>query len=211
MKTRNIILASVVLLGLILSVSFVSAAVSGPSAMGDILNNIFGWIAQFFTLGFLRGENLIGFLRFLLWLTVFMILYGAGRVVFGRMYTGDNQHGTVNRNAGILAAVIATVTIIFIPNDLLTTLWESYAVIMIFLLLLVPVAGVFWFIYPGIGSLTDNRRAVAVIRIIGLLLIWAILAKVSQYGDSISGTVSFRSIISISAVYMWNKYFNNKE
>jgi len=212
MKTRNIILASTVLLALILSVSLVTAAVSGPAAsITGILENVFTWISEFFSLKFLNNGNIIGFLRFLLWITAFMLFYGAGRVVFGKMYQGNGEHGTINRNAGILAAVIATVTIIFIPNDLLTTLWESYAVIVIFLFLLVPIAAVLWFIYPGIGSLTDNQRAVATIRILGLLLIWYILSKVSNFGDKITGTVSFRSIISISALYIWNKYFNNKE
>jgi hypothetical protein len=208
MKTRNILLTSVVLLSLILSVSLVSAAVSSPgSSMTNMLSKIFGGISQFFMLDFLAG-NPIGFLRFLLWLTVFMIFFGAGKAVFGRFY--PDSPGMASRNAGVIAAVIATVTILFTPPDVMATIFESYTVLVLFLLLGIPIGGFMWFAYVGVNNLTENERARAAVRIIALLLVWWLLFKISTWGDKNTGLISFKMMLPISAYEIWNKYFSKK-
>jgi hypothetical protein len=191
----------IILFLLLLVPAFSYAALDGPQflEMGSLFRNIVQVIAGFFMFGWLEGPERVGILQFFLWLTIFIVLYSAGQVVFGRMYGGGEQgQGPANRNAVIVALLFATVTTLLTPPSLLLTLFDTYAAVMIFILFAVPVAGIFYIIYPLFGGLLPNNPGgLRFVRIIGLLLIWWITSLISNYTDDTAGVVTFSNSLPI--------------
>ena len=190
MKIKTLMLFIIV--GVIISSGVVFAAVPGPSF--DVVGKIFNTISEFFLMKWLDGGNIVGFLRFMIWITVFTIFYSAGQVVFGRMY-GDTGKGAANRNAIMIAVILATATTIFTPTSMLRTIFESYTAIVLFVLLAIPIGGIIYIIYPLLGqAIPGGGWGLRIARICGLLLIWWILF--SSYGDELlPGTLSFSFLL----------------
>jgi hypothetical protein len=161
-----------VLAGIGLAIPLAHAAIASPI---DTIGNVFSMISQFFSLDWLikNNQHLVGFLKFLLWITVFSIFFiGGSRVpVIGR------------RLAGILSAVIATITIIFTPNTVMFSLWESYTVVVLFVLIGIPVGGFLYLAYGILPGAISNRQGLAAARIFIFLLCWMLAFSVTQWGD----------------------------
>ena len=182
-----------VLLVLSLAVPSVAAAeeFAGPQGFGEFLGQVFANIADFFSMGWLEDEDTRkGFLRFLLFITVFTVIYSAAIPVFGGSSGSDGFGGIgpedhARRNAGIIAAVISTITITFTPMSLLVGIFSAYSAVVLAILAFVPAAAIYWMVYPTLGAVIDNQWMLRLVRVIGLLLIWLILAEVGNYADEI--------------------------
>lgn len=172
--------ATILLLLTIITITPVVTAgpYEGPASIGDMLGSVFNNLAQFFSMGWLEDEDSRGgLLRFLLFITVFTVLYSAGIPLFKQV--GPEKYA--QRNAGVFSGVIATITIIFTPMSLLNGIFASYAAVVLFILMVIPVGAVYYLVYPVAGGAISNQWALRIMRIIGLLLIWFILAEVGNY------------------------------
>lgn len=163
--------AGVISLVLLLSILVVSCTTEPGPSFKDIWNKLL-W---FGSLGFL-GENefgLVGFMRILLVVLVFALLYEGSRVA------GFSQ------NTGIVvSAILAIISVIFIPNAVLAGIGAAYATIVSIVFIGVPVVGgllVFRMI-PG------NTRGEIFIRIIILLILLMILISVKSHATDLLGS-----------------------
>ncbi len=153
---------------LLFSLFIVSCTAEAGPSLGDIWNKLL-W---FGSLGFL-GENefgLVGFMRILLVVLVFALLYEGSRVA------------GLSQNIGIVvSAILAIISVIFIPNAVLVGIGAAYATIVSIVFIGVPVVGgllVFRTI-PG------NTRGEVIIRIIILLILLMILISAKSHATDL--------------------------
>lgn len=206
---KRILLGLMIILTVVAALPFTAAGpYEGPSSLGDMLGTVFSEIANFFSMGWLEDESTRqGFLRFLLFITVFSVLYSAGIPVFKQI--GPDKFA--QRNAGIFSGVIATVTIIFTPMNLLIGIFSSYTAVILFILTIIPVGAVYYLIYPVAGNAISGQWALRIMRIIGLLLIWFILAEVGNYAASIQASSSSSGLRTIALAALPTAFFGGEE
>ena len=140
----------------------------GPSA-GQIWQKIL-WVG---TLGFLGANNdgLVSFMRILVFILVFALFYLGASMVPG-----------LGRNIAIVvAAVLAIISVIFIPASVLVGVGAAYATLTSVILIGAPIVGglVLFRMIPG-----ETRAGIAV-RCIVLLVLLAILIAVKSYALTI--------------------------
>ncbi len=176
---------------LVLGVKPVMAAFSqsGFSAGGiiEMLGGVLGNISNLFLMDWI-GDNADGFLKFLLWVLVFAILYTVGLIVFAKYSDGGSGP---KRIALVVSLVLATGTTLATPASLIAAVFASYATIIIFFLLGGSVALVVYVLYGSFLKETFPGTALHVIRIIGLILCWTILSIVTSSFASFTGTDAF--------------------
>ncbi len=153
-KKSSVVIFSLLLLGLLL----VSCTSSGPS------KSFKDWVYDIGTLQFLgvtSGENtLIGFLRILIAVLIFVILY-------------EVAHLFLTPNVSIaVSAILAIGSAIFIPGEILAGIFGAYATLFSLILIGAPVVGGLWAIWriPG-----DTRGGIALRALILLILLWILL------------------------------------
>ncbi|MAF99230.1 MAG: hypothetical protein CMH61_01325 [Nanoarchaeota archaeon] len=118
-----------------------------PFALANVFDNVWRRIISFGNLSFLGFSDasiVAGFLRLLIGLLIF--------TVFFAVLTGAKQFKLFNRGqAGIVAAILAIVTAIFMPTGILLGIGAGYGTAISLLLIGLPVAAVFYalFTLPG--------------------------------------------------------------
>ncbi|MGV8168878.1 MAG: hypothetical protein ACP5N3_02375 [Candidatus Nanoarchaeia archaeon] len=190
MKKKKLLLITFSLMLIALFSGFVLASgfdpVDGPgNTFGNIftiLTNVLSNIALVFNFSWLSG-NVEGFLRFIWWLLVFIVLFMGGTIAFGKIY-GTAGAKTARRNAAIIAALLATTTVIFTPLSLLLWLFSTYTTVLFFIFIGVAIGGVLAIVYPVLGK-AFSGWPLRIARIIGILLCWAILATVTHYASEL--------------------------
>ena len=112
----------------ILGINYVSAVTIAPLEL--ITNNI----AKFFNFEVFTSETMqLGFLRFLLWILIFSILFWSGsRFVF----KGDEGRKT----AGFVAAIMGLIGVVFMPANAVMGIGTAYSAVF-FTLLTVGLGG----------------------------------------------------------------------
>ena len=133
--------------------------------VGNLILYVFGasWIKD-------KGEDVIGaFFRMCIWIFVFTILYFVSRQIF-------QQPGLQRNSALIVAIVIATMSTIFIPINILLAIGELYATAVSFIMIAIPLVGI-----GALYYLTWGRpgRFWVIVRIAILILLWILLAIVT--------------------------------
>ena len=152
-----------------LVIPLVFAAVPGPAEtfgkVGEMILTIFGfeWITE-------KGDKAIGaFMRLNIFIFVFTILYFVTRQIF--------PAPGLQRNAAMtIAIVLAIISTIFIPIDILLAIGETYATVVSFIMLGIPLTALgylYWLTWPLPGKLW------VAIRIAVLLLLWIILSVIT--------------------------------
>ncbi len=156
---------------LFIGVPSVSAAFPGPTeGIGQLINSLFSTISSIFTLSFLDSPDAKwGFFRFLLWILIFTILYLAGRIVFARLNAG-------NAVPGVIAAVMATGTIIVIPQSVIISIFQTYGIVLVTIIMMVAIAGLLYLVYAVINF--NPPWLLHLVRLIAIILCWWITAEV---------------------------------
>lgn len=163
--------AGVIGLVLLLSLFVVSCTTEPGPSFGDIWNKLL-W---FGSLGFL-GENefgLVGFMRILLVVLVFALLYEGSRVA------------GLSQNIGIVvSAILAIISVIFIPNAVLAGIGAAYATVVSVILIGGIVFGGLWLFHlvPG------QTRTQIFIRIVLLLILLMVLVSVKSHATDLLGS-----------------------
>jgi hypothetical protein len=207
-------LAVLLVVGILVPVASAGDEFGGPQGFGEFLGDVFANIADFFSMGWLSNEETRqGFLRFLLFITVFTVIYSAAILVFrgsgGRDgFSGVGPDDHARRNAGIIATVISAITIVFTPMSLLVGIFSAYTAVILAVLAFVPVAAIYYLVYPTMGAVVDNQWMLRLVRVLGLLLIWLILAEVGNYANQIQSMgqgagQGFQTIAALAMPATW--------
>ncbi|MEK6900647.1 MAG: hypothetical protein AABX05_05975 [Nanoarchaeota archaeon] len=152
---------------LIPSLSLLSLTLTACSGQPPTLSGIFDKILWFGSLGFI-GNNpdaLVGFMRILLAILVFALLFEGGKV------TGMNP-----RTVGIVAAIIAIISAIFIPDTVLVAIGAAYGTIVALVLIGVPVLGGLY----AIWRIPGDTRPQILFKILILFLLLVILISINE-------------------------------
>ncbi len=121
----------------------------------------------------IQGEGgLIAFMRILVAILVFALLFEASRLI------------GLSRNVAIaVTAILAIMSAVFIPGNLLAAIGGAYATVVAFVLIGVPVVGGF---YALLRIPSTNRWLIALKIAIILLLLW-VLISVKTHALKITG------------------------
>lgn len=172
------------LLSLLLSLPFASAIIF-PSSLERAWDKILG-IGSLEFLGVSGGEGVVALTRILIWILMFAVFFGTmvslgaasktsgatkGIAVFGFLTRGQ---------AGIVAAVVATIAAIFLPSAVLLATGTGWATAVALLLIGGPIVGLAYLLYTIPGKGQDTKATVFVKLVLCLLLYW-ILSAMRHY------------------------------
>ncbi|MFC1696968.1 hypothetical protein ACFL1H_01435 [Nanoarchaeota archaeon] len=119
------------------------------------------------------GRTLVAFLRFLIAVLIFAVLYAGSKVL-----------PFENRIKIVIVSVITVITMLFIPPSLLIMMGKTYATVMLFFFLGVPcLVGVFLLFVPlgGTGLSPQTQRIIYLIKaLIGFFFAF-LISKLSSF------------------------------
>ena len=161
----------------------------------NMMKNVLSNISSLFGFNWMNPSDAVGFLKFLLWILIFLIFFVVGQMLFGKIY--QQGAGPTKRYAAILAIIFATASVLLTPASLVVSMFSGYATVIMFILIGTVLVGIIWLIYPGLARMGMTGPLLHAVRIIGLLLCWWILAGITQYADSVTGTITFQTIIPL--------------
>jgi len=152
-------------------IPFVTAAVPGPQ---DLLRVIGETIITIFGFEWIKNEtNALGaFMRLCIWIFVFTLLMAISRIIAALPGAAHLAAGMQRNIVIVLGIIIATISTIFIPIEVLLAIGEVYSTVAAFIM--------FAILFTGIGylySLIWRRvgRFLAFVRFSILLLFWILL------------------------------------
>lgn len=166
---KNSVIVSFILI-LILSSPFVFAQDNN-----DFLEKIFDNIVNLFSFGFLETrqtlseeeKDLVAFTRFALWMAVFAIISAVTKLGKTPVFTG--------KIGNILGAIIATISILYIPPDLIIGIGLAYGLVVTWVVISAVILGILWVTYGFIQPKGETDWFVHLIRVVALfLIIWVI-------------------------------------
>src|SRR3989338_2961028 len=166
----------VVIVSLLL-IPFVLADLS--STMSSVWNQILS-IGNLSSLGLSAGSAVVAITRILIWILMFTIFFA---LIVSFAQARDNRAGALsflNRNqALVVAAVIATISEIFIPPEVLLATGAGWATLIALILLGLPIFGLWWaaWNYPE-GE--ETRGTILLKLILSFVLFW-ILSAMKYY------------------------------
>ncbi|MBI4151881.1 hypothetical protein HY496_02830 [Candidatus Woesearchaeota archaeon] len=171
------------LLSVLLSLPFVAADLA--STLGNAWDKILG-IGSLDFLGISAGQGVVAMTRLLIWLLMFTVFF-AVILGLGAGYNADPSKkgvavfGFLSRTqAGVVAAVIATIAAIFLPPDVLLATGTGWATAVALLLIGGPIVGLAYLLYTIPGKGKDTKATVFVKFVLCLLLYW-ILSTMRHY------------------------------
>lgn len=142
----------------------------GMDSLANLIGDVLGGISTLFVGDWIRG-NQIGFSRFLLWVLVFSVFYFFGIKVFAK-HSSDSFSG--KKLSLIVSLVFATSTALFTPNHLVESMFASQVILTMF----IPIGFILYAIYGKGVKKTFNGAGLHAVRLIGLLISFAILTIV---------------------------------
>ncbi len=175
----------------LLSIPFTAAS------MGSMLNTVWQkilWIGNFGPLGIsvAPANAVVAFTRILIWILMFTMFF-AIITTMGGSKKNTGALGFLNRNqAMVVAAVIATISAIFIPPQVLLATGAGWGTLIALILIGLPLAGIvylFWLI-PGKddqGSPKPETRGTVFLKLLLCLLLFWILTAMKYYVSKLVG------------------------
>jgi hypothetical protein len=169
--------SGLLVVGLLLIILFVVSCTSTvpPGSTGSTTQNVWNRVINIISLKDLGVQDparaIIAFMRILVTLLVFVILFEAAR-----LFLSQNV-------AIVIAAVLAIMSAIFIPGKILAGIGGAYATIISLILIGIPVAGGLYAIF----RIPSTRREYIFIRIVIILILMWILGAVKVHATSLIG------------------------
>ena len=166
---------SVVLFCFLLSLVFATPVFAQSGYADGVFQRAFDILVGVFSLDFLDGDanKTYGFLRGIVWVGIFTVIYNLLKRVGKGMFTGGSSV--------VLAGVFATLSVIAIPNGVLEFLADGYSAVMAAVLisiLAIFVLVVLYQVLPGLGISGVLLRGV---RIAFLILLLFFLERASGF------------------------------
>ena len=146
----------------------------------DTLGNVGTKIISLGSLGFLGLSDsaaVIGLTRILIWILVFTLIYV---LLKGLGSKKDAQMGVLsffnNSQAMVVAAVLATIAAIFLPGTVLAATGTSWALVIAFILIWLPIVGIAFLLWKIPWDGDDTKFTVFLKFILCLVLFWVLTA-----------------------------------
>ena len=168
---------SVLLAGFMFSVVIATPVFAqyGQGYEDSIFQRVFDILVGVFSLDFLDNDasKLHGFLRGIVWVGIFTVIYNLLKRVGKGMFTGSSSV--------VLAAVFATLSVIAIPNGMLELLAGGYSAIMAGILISVIAIFVIVVLYQVLPGLGIKGRLLLGVRIAAIVLLLFFLERASSF------------------------------
>lgn len=142
----------------------------GIDSLVNLIGEVLSGISTLFMMDWIQG-NQAGFLKFLLWILVFSVFYFVGIKVFAK-HSSEGFSG--KKLSLIVSLVLATSTAFLTPDHLVENMFASHAI----LTLLLPIGVILYIIYGKKVKGTFSGAGLHAVRLIGLLICFAILSIV---------------------------------
>ncbi|MEK6951038.1 MAG: hypothetical protein AABX13_04925 [Nanoarchaeota archaeon] len=166
-KKGRVLISLLVLSFFLLACTDASGSITVKPIWDKILN-----VASLQFLGVTEGNALIAFMRLLVAILVFAVLFELGRLT------------PLGRNTAIVvAAILAIMSAIFIPGNLLAGIGGAYATVVAFVLLGIPVLGGFY----ALMAIPGTSRGMIALRLAVILLLLWILISIKTHALAITG------------------------
>ena len=181
--------------------SFKSAlAAPATSPMGLAVQTIIGLVTPIFDAFSKTNEQGITLIKFVLWLLLFAVLFS----VSGPLFKGRKAI------AGIVAGVIALISVVMIPGQMVLTIAYEYSGIATFIFLVAPIFCMFW-LNKKIPDTPIGDAMKFFIYLVMAILAWKLIGSAQQmttpFLKDIVGSVwwtLFALIVSAAAArYLW--------
>lgn len=154
-------------------VSSIPFAAAGPG----IVSNIWNKILYLGGLGFIlpAEAGVIAFTRLLIWLLVFTVFFAVITGLGGRSGTAPMKFFGRGQ-AGIIAAILATIAAVFLPAEVLLATGAGWGTAIALLLIGGPVVGLGYLLLTIPGKGKETKGTVLIKLILCLLLLWILTA-----------------------------------
>ena len=142
------------------------------TTLGNVWNKVLG-VGHLHFLNISDGTAVIALTRLLIWVLVFTVFFAVITAFNGR----GNALGFLNRGQGaVVAAIIATISAIFMPASVLAATGVGWATAIALILIGGPIAGLgsLLILIPGRGN--ETRGTVFIKLVICLLMFWILSA-----------------------------------
>jgi hypothetical protein len=157
---------------------------------GDTMSNVFGKIVGIGNLGFLGMADtaiVLGVTRLLIWVFVFTIIYAVIAVASGN---NNVSLGFLKKNhALVVALVMATITSIFLPPEVLLAVGSGWATIVAFVLIGAPVVGIAFLLWKIPGKGEETRFTLFLKFVLCCLLFWVLTAMKYHINHLMGGSL----------------------
>ncbi|HLC89319.1 MAG TPA: hypothetical protein VJG49_04765 [Candidatus Nanoarchaeia archaeon] len=191
-KAKRFILIGILALMLLQLIMSVSAAPQKSSKSGsfagssdNVFLNALDRVLEFANLDFLGSDQdrLLGLLRIGIGIIVFSFIYWG----FGALNNMGNLGGgnAVPRGIGItISIVVSIITVIFLPNELLILMGDSFALIFSLLFFGLVLAGIIgmWMVIP-----VGNHRAFWIVRALLVVAVVALFVVINEAAQRLVG------------------------
>ncbi|MBI2669395.1 hypothetical protein HYX14_06150 [Candidatus Woesearchaeota archaeon] len=152
-----------------------------PFALADIaetLKNVWWKILSIGNLSFLGlsdGSVVVAFTRLLIWVFVFMVFFAA-LVGLGKSGKTSGIFSFLTRaQSGVIAAVIATITAVFLPGQVLLAAGVGWATIISLILVGGPIVGL-WYLAWNWPEGEETKATLFIKLLLSILLFWILSA-----------------------------------
>jgi len=148
-----------------------------PSALANsILTNVWNSILGVGSLSFLNmsdGNAVIALTRILVWFLVFTIFFAITTAFSGK----GNALGFLSRGQGaVVAIILATISVIFMPSNILAATGVGWATAIALLLIGGPIVGLGFLLLRIPGQGNETRGTVFIKLILCFLMFWILSA-----------------------------------
>jgi len=154
----------------LLSLPLVSAGIT------DTISSVFNKILSIGTLSFLGVSGVVPLTRILIGIFVFTVIF-ATITALGGCGKGDMPFSFFNRaQATLIAAIIAIITAVFLPPQVLLTAGTGWATLIALFLIGGPVVGLAYLMITYPGKDQETKSTVLVKLVLCMLLFWILSA-----------------------------------
>ncbi len=159
---------------LLLALSSIPFATALPDLLGNLGQNVIA-LGNLSWLGYSDSNLVLGLTRILIWILVFTLFFalmtglGGGGGTAPMKFFGRKQ-------AAIVAAILATISVIFIPANLLAATGAGWATLVAFVLIGAPVVGLAFLLWKSPWEGEETKFTVFLKMVLCLLLFWVLSA-----------------------------------
>lgn len=176
------------------------SAIAATSPMALAISTIIGLVTPIFDAFSKTNEQGVTLIKFVLWLLLFAVLFS----VSGPLFKGKKSI------AGIVAGVIALISVVMIPNQMVLSIAYEYSGIATFVFLVAPIFCMFW-LNKKIPDTPIGDAMKFFIYLVMAILAWKLVGSAQQmttpFLKDIVGSVwwtLFALIVSAAAArYLW--------
>ena len=168
----------------IVGCSGTSAAGVGNTGMLNGVWNKFLWMGQLGFLNMSSGNSVVAFTRILVWILVFTIIFAVVTMMGGK----KGALSFLNRGqGGVVAAILATITAIFLSPSVLLGVGTGWATMVALLLIGGPVVGIGFLLFKIPGNDEEETRVHVFLKLVLCVLLLWILAAMRTHVNILGG------------------------